>query len=238
MKEAIIGSDTNVLSLCQRLNQFIENMNSVVSFPDRCNAWGNPKYPGNCDGRLFAALVARYGAKRVADPMEGSGTTRDVVEWLNRKAGMRIEYWGGDLHAGFNLHAHPLPGEYDLVWIHPPYWNIVRYSNNPADLSTCDDYDAFVERLRVCLRRCSAALAPGGRLAVLVGDIRKQGRYFPMVRDVLNLEAELGKLASVIVKVQHNCRSDRKSYGKMEEVPIKHEYCVVFRNAGVQRAAA
>lgn len=222
----------------ERLSEFVNGMSSVVSFPNRCNAWGNPKYPGNCDGRLFAGLVARYGARQVADPMEGSGTTRHVVEWLNRKAGTQIEYWGSDLHAGFNLHAHDLPGEYDLVWIHPPYWNIVRYSDNPADLSTCADYAAFVERLRVCLRRCSAALAPGGRLAVLVGDIRKHGRYFPMVRDVLNLETELGTLASVIIKLQHNCRSDRKTYGKMEEVPIRHEYCIVFRNARVQRAAA
>lgn len=221
-----------------RVKEHAESMDSVVSFPQRCNLWGNPKYPGNCDGRLFAALVIRYGARRVADPMEGSGTTRHVVEWLNQKAGTQIEYWGSDLHAGFNLHAHDLPGEYDLVWIHPPYWNIVRYSDNPADLSTCQDYTAFVERLRVCLRRCSAALAPGGRLAVLVGDIRKHGRYFPMVRDVLNLETELGTLASVIIKLQHNCRSDKKTYGKMEEVPIRHEYCVVFRNAGVQRAAA
>ena len=38
-----------------------------------------------------------------------------------------------------------------------------------------------------------------------------------------------GEIRSIIIKVQHNCTSDRKRYGKLEDPPIKHEYCVVFR---------
>ena len=38
-----------------------------------------------------------------------------------------------------------------------------------------------------------------------------------------------GEIRSVIIKVQHNCMSDRKRYGKLEDVPIRHEYCVVFK---------
>ena len=38
-----------------------------------------------------------------------------------------------------------------------------------------------------------------------------------------------GEIRSVIIKVQHNCTSDRRQYGKLEDPPIKHEYCVVFR---------
>ena len=38
--------------------------------------------------------MLRYGAKRVADPMMGSGTTRDVVNWLNEKVNAEIKYWG------------------------------------------------------------------------------------------------------------------------------------------------
>lgn len=30
-------------------------------------------------------------------------------------------------------------------------------------------------------------------------------------------------------EVQHNCTSDRKRYGKLEDVPVWHEYCVVFK---------
>jgi hypothetical protein len=52
---------------------------SIVSYPERCTLWGDGRYRGNCDGRLFLNLVRRYNAKRVADPMVGSGTTRDVI---------------------------------------------------------------------------------------------------------------------------------------------------------------
>ena len=116
-----------------------------------------------------------------------------------------------------------------FVWVHPPYWDIIRYSDDPADLSTVNDYGHFVERLRVCLARCCRALVPGGRLAVLVGDVRKRGRYTPIVRDVLNLEGQLGQLTSVIIKQQHACRSDAVAYSAMPDPRIQHEYCVVFR---------
>lgn len=215
--------------LAERLEEFANKMTSVVSYPKRCSLWGDAAYRGNCDGRLFLGLVLRYTPARVADPMMGSGTTRDVVKWLNTQARTSIDYWGADLRTGFNLHAHDLPGRYNLVWLHPPYWNMIRYSDDPADLSTCDDYAAFIERLRVCLHRCYAAIEPGGRLAVLVGDVRRRGRYTPIVRDVLNMERELGQLCSVIVKAQHNCRSDSIAYSRMLDVPIQHEYCVVFR---------
>ncbi|MFH1747364.1 MAG: hypothetical protein ABIG44_10015 [Planctomycetota bacterium] len=204
-------------------------MTSVVSYPKRCSLWGRADYRGNCDGRLFLGLLLRYKPKRVADPMMGSGTTRDVVAWLNHREDMGIEYWGGDLKTGFNLHGQDLPGEFDFVWLHPPYWNIVRYSDDPRDLSTCDEYKHFIERLRLCLTRCYRALVPGGRLAVLVGDVRRKGAYTPIVRDLLNMEGELGRLRSVIIKLQHNCQSDRTAYAAMEDVPIQHEYCVVFR---------
>jgi hypothetical protein len=35
--------------------------------------------------------------------------------------------------------------------------------------------------------------------------------------------------------VQHNCSSDRKHYGKLEDVPIRHEYCVVFKKTAEAR---
>lgn len=101
-------------------------MTSIVSYPKRCPLWGDASYRGNCDGTLFKDLVLRYGASKVADPMMGSGTTRDVVEGLNQHGGTNIHYWGSDLRHGFNLLTDDLPGFYDLVWIHPPYWNIIQ----------------------------------------------------------------------------------------------------------------
>jgi hypothetical protein len=213
-----------------------DDMTSVVSYPTRCSLWGDSRFRGNCDGRLFKNLVLRYGAASVADPMSGSGTTRDVVEGLNRYKKKGIRYWGSDLREGFDLTKQAIPGTFDFLWIHPPYWNIVRYSDSAADLSSCVDYEHFREMLMVCLKRCYDALTPGGRLAVLIGDVRRQGRYTAIIKDVLNFPH--GEIRSVIIKVQHNCTSDRKAYGKLEDVPIRHEYCVVFRKAAVESKLA
>ena len=205
-------------------------MTSLVSYPERCRLWGNACFRGNCDGRLFKNLVLRYRASRVADPMMGSGTTRDVVSGLNSTGRYNIHYWGADLRSGFDLRTDPLPGPFDFVWPHPPYWNIIRYSDDdPRDLSTCLTYEEFCRGLCRCLRRCYEAIAPAGRLAVLVGDVRRRGSYIPIVRDVLAMEGELGQLRSIIIKAQHNCTSNAKTYGRLEDVPIQHEYCVVFK---------
>ena len=122
--------------------------------------------------------------------------------------------------------------------MHPPYWNIVRYTDDPADLSNATSYEDFIRKLYVCMKRCGKALNAGGRLTVLVGDVRKQGRYFPIVREVMNMERDLGDLRSVIIKVQHNCTSDGKNYGRLEDVPIKHEYCIVFKARSVGAGSA
>lgn len=204
-----------------------ESMTSVVSYPIRCNQWGSPKYRGNCDGRLFKNLILRYSVRRVADPMLGSGTTKDVVNGLNRYKKKDINFWGGDIKNGFDLSKQQLPGKFDFCWIHPPYWNIIRYSNNPNDLSNYEDYEQFRKFLMICLQRCYEALETGGRLAVLIGDVRRKGKYTPIVKDVLDFPH--GELRSIIIKVQHNCTSDRRVYGKLEDPPIKHEYCVIFK---------
>ena len=210
-----------------------EEMTSIVSYPQRCSQFGSSQYRGNCDGRLIKDLVLRYRARKVADPMQGSGTTRDVIAGLNKYKHSGIRYWGGDLREGFDLTRQDLPEEFDFIWIHPPYWNIIQYGNGSSDLSNCESYERFRELLMVCLKRCYTALEVGGRLAVLIGDVRRKGRYTPVIKDILNFS--YGEIRSVIIKVQHNCMSDRKRYGKMEDVAIKHEYCVVFKKPHEQR---
>ena len=204
-----------------------EDMTSVVSYPVRCNQWGRSSYRGNCDGRLIRNLILRYQATKICDPMEGSGTSRDVVEGLNKYKKKGISYWGGDLRKGFDLVKQQLPGTFDFCWIHPPYWNIIRYSDNPNDLSNYEKYEQFRKFLMLCLQRCYEALEIGGRLAVLIGDVRRKGKYTAIVKDTLNFPR--GELRSIIIKVQHNCTSDRRVYGKLEDPPIKHEYCIVFK---------
>ena len=209
--------------------QLTPGLCSLVSIPWRNRRWGSSSYRGNCDGTLFKDLVLLYRPKSVADPMLGSGTTADVMYGLRQAGVYRGRFWGSDLKRGFNLLTSPLPGNFELVWIHPPYWDIIRYSETTGDLSTLTSYQEFREALATCLDRCYEALVPGGRLAVLVGDVRRHGRYYCLGHDVMALAGRIGELRSVIIKAQHNCTSDSKRYGTLEDLPIKHEYCMVFK---------
>ncbi len=119
-----------------------------------------------------------------------------------------------------------------MVWVHPPYWNIIRYSDHIADLSTIDVFEEFIAALEACLIRCIESLNPGGTLAVLIGDVRRQGQYYCLAHHVMDMSDRLVSLVSVIIKAQHNCSSDRKRYGSMKHVPIKHEYCLLFQKSG------
>lgn len=53
---------------------------------------------------------------------------------------------------GFDLTTTHLPRQFDFVWIHPPYWNAIRYSDQPNDLSAAPTYELFASSLRTCLQ--------------------------------------------------------------------------------------
>ena len=203
---------------------------SVVSYPER-GPWGDSRYRGNCSGYLVKDLILRFGCKSVFDPAEGSGTVRDVVAGINQFHRKSIDYEGRDLRQGWDILTGRLPGKrFDLVWYHPPYWDIVRYSDDPKDLSNCQSLEEFELKLNRSVERLFQAVNPGGILAVLIGDKRKDGKYYPLFRSLLS-NPNIGELKAIIMKLQHNCRSDSKGYPAKNPflIPIQHEYCLVFR---------
>ena len=72
------------------------------------------------------------------------------------------------------------------------------------------------------------ALRKDGRLAVLVGDIRSQGKFYSMQNDMM----KIGKYESFIVKAQFNCVSDFKRYAK-PFIPVVTEYLLLFQKEDV-----
>jgi len=203
---------------------------SVVSYPDR-GPWGSSGYRGNCSGYLVKDLILRFKCQSVFDPAEGSGTVRDVVSGINRYLRQEIDYEGRDLKKGWDILSRPLPEkQFDLVFYHPPYWDIIRYSDDPNDLSNCKTLEDFEARLNQSVERVYQSVRNGGVLAVLIGDKRKNGCYYPLFRTLFSNQ-KIGQLKAIIIKVQHNCRSDQRQYRSQNPflIPIKHEYCFVFQ---------
>lgn len=194
-------------------------LTSVVSYPER-GPWGDSRYPGNCSGYLLIDLCATYRPRSVLDPMEGSGTSREVC------ADMGIPYTGFDLRAGMDSLRDPIGAGYDLIFWHPPYHDMKVYCDDVRDMSRAGSLAMFYALLRAGYRRFFDALAPGGRLAILMGDMRRQGRYEPLTAEVARLDR--ANIEGIIVKVQHNVNSNRTRYAG-SFVPILHETLTIFR---------
>lgn len=203
---------------------------SVVSYPDR-GPWGDPMYRGNCSGWLIKDLILRFKCRSVFDPAEGGGTIKDVVTGINQFLRREIYYKGKDLNHGWDVLTSSLPKrQFDLVWYHPPYWDIIRYTEDSNDLSNCKTLQDFEDKLNKSTERLFKTVKPRGILAILIGDKRREGNYYALLRTLL-INQNIGKLKAIIVKIQHHCTSDKTFYSSSNPflIPIKHEYCLIFQ---------
>lgn len=209
-------------------------MQSVVSYPDR-GRFGKSSYRGNCSGRLIEDIIDQYHLSSLSDFMVGSGTTEDVV---NSRG---LTGYFTDLSRGYDMLSMDIPERPEAIFWHPPYHDIIVYSNNMYsskdveakygynpeidDLSRCRDWNDFVQKMNYCMLKQFSALEKGGRMFVLMGDIKKKGKLYSMLADI----AKPGTLEQIIIKMQHNCVSDRNTYSNQNFVPIVHEYLMVCR---------
>ena len=89
--------------------------------------------------------------------------------------------------------------------------NLIRYFEGPGDMSMARSLEEFEAMLDLACERLVTVLRPGGVLAVLIGDKRKNGEYYPLMRSLL-MGNKLGRLRAILIKEQHNCRSDTVRY--------------------------
>ena len=208
-------------------------LTSVVSYPERGQG-GNNRYRGNCSPKLIEDLIMHFRPHEVCDYMCGSNTTADAARTMG------IVSHTYDLHSGFDLLHTDIQERPEFIFWHPPYWDIIQYSDvmyrasdvqerygyDPRlfDLSRIPTWEGFVQAMNYCMMKQFCALEQGGRMAVLVGDIKKKGRLFSMLFEL----TKPGVLENVLIKTQHNCVSDRRSYdGRF--IPIVHEYVLLLR---------
>lgn len=205
--------------------------NSICSYPDR-GQYGKSSYRGNCTGHIIKDWIETYMKRPdglVADPSIGGGTSVDVAK------AMGVRFKGTDLHQGFNLLRDDfktfLGEEAHMVWWHPPYWNMIEYSGNQWgqadkwDMSRMD-MPEFVEALELAVMNIHDACERNGTYGILMGNLRKKGDYYNLSSLVERIAP--GKLVDEIIKTQHNCVSDSRTYNS-NIVRIAHEKLLVFR---------
>lgn len=121
----------------------------------------------------------------------------------------------------------------DLICTHPPYANIIQYSEDIEEDLSHLKVDAFLEEMKAVARESYRVLKKGKFCAVLMGDTRQKGHMIPMSFEVMRIFEEAGfKLKELIIKEQHNCKAT--GYWKTNSVKynfllIAHEYLFVFK---------
>ena len=206
-------------------------------------------------GETGRNILLRYSREKdlVLDQFIGGGTTLVEAKLLNRdiigidvndealercREKVNFSHEGADgqvsIRKGDARDMSFIPDEsIDLICTHPPYANIIKYSeNNPADLSLLKVSD-FVEEMKKVAAESYRVLKKGKFCAILMGDTRQKGCMIPMSFDVMRVFENAGfKLKELIIKEQHNCRAT--GYWKTNSVKynfllIAHEYLFVFR---------
>ena len=129
--------------------------------------------------------------------------------------------------------------EVQLALLHPPYHSIIRFSDHPADLSTCADPQAFLERFGRVVDLTSRFLAPNRYLVLVIGDYYEKGTWTPLGFQCMQAVLERGyRLKSIVVKDMHGNRAKRNLTNIWRYRALaggfyifKHEYVFFFQRA-------
>ena len=231
-------------------------MTTHWSFPKRGDwATHDAKWRGNWSPYIPRNIILRYSKENdlVLDQFAGGGTTLVEAKLLNRniigvdvndvalnrcREKVDFEHEGANgkvyLHKGDARNLDFIPdGSIDLICTHPPYADIIKYSEDiEEDLSHLKVKD-FLKEMKKVADESYRVLNTDNFGALLMGDTRKKGCMIPMSLDVTKIFQDAGiNLKELIIKEQHNCKAT--GYWKTNSVKynfllIAHEYLFVLK---------
>jgi len=134
------------------------------------------------------------------------------------------------------LHKHHQKTVQMLI-MHPPYFDIIKFSNDPRDLSNAGTVDRFLELMNKVVDNASSVLEKGRYFALVIGDKYSKGEWIPLGFLTMNEILKRGfLLKSIIVK------NFEETLGKRNQKELwryralvggfyifKHEYIFVFK---------
>ena len=229
---------------------------TVWSFPKRGNwATHSGDYRGNWSPEVPRNIILRYSKENeiVLDPFVGSGTTLIETKLLKRQGigidinknaieitKKNIQFNKVDaiepillLGNALNLKGIIQDNSIDLVCTHPPYANIIKYSDDILDDLSRLNIDDFLIKIDEVSKELFRVLKPNKYCAILIGDTRRNNHIVPLGFNVMQVFQKVGFiLKEIIIKQQHNCKMNAFWSKKSIEnnfLLIAHEYLLVFR---------
>ena len=131
----------------------------------------------------------------------------------------------------------------------PPYWDMLRarggatqrkrrgseeldvfYSDDPNDLGNIEDYERFLEALVGIYAGLRPVLAPKAYLTIIVKNVKKGGRIYPLAWDIGRELGRVFALKDERIWLQDNQRLAPYGLGSAWVSNTFHHYCLQFRN--------
>ena len=148
----------------------------------------------------------------------GESGRRDLLSHAHSREDVKA--WYRVFHGDARRLDKILDNSIDLVATHPPYLNIIEYSESgvEGDLSRTRSLDEYLRLFRQVAREIYRVLKPGGVLGVLVGDTRIKKHYVPVTHYVLLTLLDAGfVLREEVIKIQHKMKTTREVWRKLRE---------------------
>jgi hypothetical protein len=239
---------------------------SLWSFPKRDRSGAHDgDYWGNFVPQIPRQLMLRYTRKGdwVLDAFLGSGTTLIECRELGRN-GLGIELNAAvAARACARIESQPNPHSVEttvltgdsrtvdlqgpltaagvervqLALLHPPYHDIIRFSDAEADLSGAASTAEFLRMFGEVVDNVTPRLEDGRYLAVVIGDKYVRGEWVPLGFQCMEEVLRRGyRLKSIVVKNFEETRAKRKQQELWRYRALaggfyvfKHEYVLIFR---------
>lgn len=222
-------------------------------------------YHGNFVPQIPRQIISRYTKENdvVFDPFLGSGTTAYEAEILGRNfVGVDIQpelvnhvnskvddkkFFSKNIVGDSmndltftnikNILAKQKRESVQLAILHPPYADIIRFSDKEGDLSSAKSLDEFLHGFSEVVKNTIKILEKGRYLAVVMGDKYTRGQWVPLGFYCMNEVQKLGlALKSIIIKdVQGNrAKQNKEAIWKYRALSsdyyiFKHEYILIFK---------
>jgi len=218
-------------------------------------------YHGNFVPQIPNQLIQRYTkeGETVLDLFMGSGTTLFECEKLNRNfIGFDInetiiEYVKKQMTNTTNIHyqinycdvankenfeKYIDNQQVRFIIAHPPYMDIVKFTDKTEDLSQISDLKEFVKKITQIMQNALPYLEENRYFAFVLGDIYKKNEVIPLafyVLDAIKRNFKV-KLKGIIIKNIEGNRGKLGTYNiwkyralKSDYYLFKHEYIFVFK---------
>lgn len=126
----------------------------------------------------------------------------------------------------------------DFLIVHPPYLDIVKFTQDKRDLSQISDLNTFMDKFVDAMRNSLAFLKKDKYFAIVAGDIYKKSEVVPLAFYMMNaIKQNFNvKMKGIIIK---NIEGNKGKLGvqdiwkyramKSDYFLFKHEYIFVFK---------